>query len=107
MVWVYIAIDILLLCVLIALAVAVVWLWNRRSNMHKSALSQFRNDDLYEKSIQEQQRLAHIEDAVADFEDDDITTVMDETDRNVRYGDIEFSDGYGGRDAEYEEDEEE
>ena len=107
MVWVYIALDILILCVLIALAAVVVWLWNRRAKIHKSSLSQFRNDDLYEKSVQEQQRLAHIEDIVSDFEDNDITTIVDETDRNIRYGDVVFSDGYGARDMEYEEDEEE
>ena len=107
MVWVYIALDILILCVLITLAAVVVWLWNHRTKIHKSSLSQFRNDDLYEKSVQEQQRLAHIEDIVSDFEDNDITTIVDETDRNIRYGDVEFSDGYGARDREYEEDEEE
>ena len=49
MVWVYIALDILILCVLITLAAVVVWLWNHRTKIHKSSLSQFRNDDLYEK----------------------------------------------------------
>lgn len=107
MVWVYIALDILILMAIIALGAVFVWLWNRRSEIHKSALSQFRNDDLYKKSLQDQQKLAHIEDVVSDFDDDDIITDMDETDRDIRYGDVEFSDGYGVKETEYEEDEEE
>lgn len=62
---------------------------------------------IYEKSLQDQQKLAHIEDVVSDFDDDDIITDMDETDRDIRYGDVEFSDGYGVKETEYEEDEEE
>lgn len=96
MVWIFILMDFVILAALIVLCVAAVCLWNRHRPLSKGALSEFRNDDLYEKSEQEKKRLAHIEDS---FENVDASEVdyFDEVDIAIGDDDISFAAGYGGR----------
>lgn len=106
MVWVYILLDFVLICVLALLGYLLVRLWTKRRGLHVSPLSQFRNDDLYEKSMQDKKKLAHIEDAVKEDEMIDAAPIEDRFDEVIQDSDISFSDGYGvGRGGtEYDED---
>ncbi len=106
MVGIYILLDIVLICAIALLGYLLVRLWTKRRGLHVSPLSQFRNDDLYEKSMQDKKKLAHIEDAVKEDEFIDASPVEDHFDDVIQDSDISFSDGYGvGRGgAEYDED---
>lgn len=106
MTWIYILLDIVLICAIAVLFCLLVRLWTKRRGLHVSPLSQFRNDDLYEKSLQDKKKLAHIEDAVKEDEFIDASPIEDHFDEGIQDSDISFSDGYGvgsGGD-EYDED---
>lgn len=106
MVWVYIFMDVVLLCVIALLIYFLIRLWTKRKGLHVSPLSQFRNDDLYEKSMQDKKKLAHIEETVKENEPIDTDPLDGCLDNVIRDSDISFSDGYGiGKGgAEYDED---
>lgn len=106
MVWVYIFMDVILLCIIVLLVYFLIRLWTARKGLHVSPLSQFRNDDLYEKSMQDKKKLAHIEDAVKEDELIDAVPIGDCFDNEIQDSDISFSDGYGvGKGGtEYDED---
>ena len=78
--------------------------WTKKKGMNHSPLSQFRNDDLYEKSLEDKRRLAHIEDRINEnkmFEDDTENT---EIDIPITEDNISFSDGYGKRIGDEDDD---
>ncbi len=94
MVWLYILIDVLIIMGVVALCLFLIHLWNKHRPLSRNSISEFRNSDIYEKSVQDQKRLAHIEDSLEDVE------YIDESDINgdapIDDGDITFSSGYGG-----------
>ena len=94
MIWIYITLDIFLFALMSFLVFLLFRFWTKKKRMNHSPLSQFRNDDLYEKSLEDKRRLAHIEDQIA--EEDYIDVVVDdEIDTPISDDDISFSDGYG------------
>ena len=105
MVGIYILLDVVLICGIAVLCYLLVRLWTKRRGLHVSPLSQFRNDDLYEKSMQDKKKLAHIEDTVKEDIIDE-TPIENQFDESIQDSDISFSDGYGvGRGgSEYDED---
>lgn len=94
MVWLYILMDALILAGVAALIVFLIHLWNKHRPLFRNSISEFRNSDIYEKSVQEQKRLAHIEDSLEDVEFID----LDDTNNDALIDDqdITFSSGYGG-----------
>lgn len=102
--WIFILMDVVIFVALIFLCVLAAYLWNKHRPLSKGALSEFRNDDLYEKSEQERKRLAHIEDS---FEDVDASEVdyFDEADIAIGDDDISFAAGYGGKEESEAENE--
>lgn len=103
MTWIYILLDLFLFSLIIFLILLLICVWTKKRSMNHSPLSQFRNDDLYEKSREEKRRLAHIEDKINE-EDYVDTFVDDEIDVPISDDDISFSDGYGkgtGSEDEY------
>ena len=103
MIGIYILMDVLLLALLLLLCLGAAYLWTKKKALHKGPLSQFRNDDIYEKSLQDSKRLAHIEDGICDIDNDDVDTLPDETDKDISFSDIEFCGGYGGREGDEDE----
>ncbi len=95
MTWVFILMDVLILAALIFLCVVVYLLWTRRKKLNKVSLSQFRNEELYEKSAEEMKRYAHIEDTLNSGEEEEVApeTVSEV---NIEESEISFSNGYGG-----------
>lgn len=106
MVGIYILLDIVLICTIVFVGYLLIRLWTKKRGLHVSPLSQFRNDDLYEKSLQDKKKLAHIEDTVKEDELIDAAPIEDHFDEVIQDSDISFSDGYGvGRGGtEYDED---
>ena len=104
MTWVFILMDVVILAAVIFLCIFIAWIWSWHRPLSKGALSEFRNDDLYEKSEQDKKRLAHIEDS---FESVDASEVdyFDESDVAIDEDDISFAAGYGGREGLEDEDE--
>lgn len=96
MTWLFILLDILILAGIIVLCIFVVRLWNRNRPLSKSSLSEFRNDDIYEKSVQDKKRLAHIEDSLEDVQFVDTEESMDAEELMIEEDNITFSAGYGG-----------
>ena len=94
MVWLYILIDVLILAGVIALIVFLIHLWNKHRPLFRNSISEFRNSDIYEKSVQEQKRLAHIEDSLEDVEFIDLDDSNDDV--LIEDKDMTFSSGYGG-----------
>lgn len=95
MTWVYITLDIFLFALMGFLIYLLIRFWTKKKRMSHSPLSQFRNDDLYEKSLEDKKRLAHIEDAVNDQEYPDDLPIDDVIDEGIDNAEISFSDGYG------------
>lgn len=97
MVWIFVLMDVIILAALVFLCVVAVRLWNRHRPLTRGALSEFRNDDLYEKSEQDKKRLAHIEDS---FEEVDASEIdcYDGNDLPISDRDISFTAGYGRAD---------
>ncbi len=97
MTWVYIALDILLFVLMGFLLFLLIRFWTKKKGMHHSPLSQFRNDDLYEKSLEDKRRLAHIENKVNEENMFDEAQDSAEVDVPITDDNISFSDGYGKR----------
>lgn len=95
MVGIYILLDVVLICAIVLVGYLLVRLWTKKRGLHVSPLSQFRNDDLYEKSLQDKKKLAHIEDTVKEDELTDEAPIEDRFDEVIQDSDISFSDGYG------------
>ena len=91
MTWLYIVIDILIVLLILFLIVLIFVLLNRKKEMNIGSLDEFRNDSIYEKSIEDQKRLAHIEDIteeksyIDDIEEKETDPIES----------IIFSNGYG------------
>lgn len=100
MTWLYILLDALILTVIVLICVLIAFLWTKKSKINVGSLAQFRNDDIYEKSLQDKKRLAHIEDVVSDIDNEEVETIPDETDKEISYSDIDFSEGYGSREED-------
>ncbi len=94
MVWLYILIDVLIVAGVAALVIFLIHLWNKHRHLSRNSISEFRNSDIYEKSVQEQKRLAHIEDSLDDVEFIDLEDTNE--DALIDDKDITFSSGYGG-----------
>lgn len=104
MTWVFILMDVVILAAVVFLCIFVARMWSKHRPLSKGALSEFRNDDLYEKSEQEKKRLAHIEDSF-EFVDASEVDYIDKSDIALDEVDISFSAGYGGREGTEDEDE--
>ena len=91
MTWLYIVIDILIVLLILFLVVLIFVLLNRKKEMNIGSLDEFRNDSIYEKSIEDQKRLAHIEDITEEksYIDDIEEKETDPIDSII------FSNGYG------------
>ena len=98
MTWLYILIDILIVLIIL-LVILILLLINRKKGMAIGSLDEFRNDSIYEKSIEDQKRLAHIEEIteeknyIDDIDDIEIEPVDS----------IIFSSGYGEMEESYED----
>ena len=104
MTWLFILLDILILLSVIAVGIVIVVLWNKKSSLHRNSLSDFRNEEIYEKSKQDKKKLAHIDEAVP-AEEDDVEMSEETSSEPIGDEDISFSNGYGftelGVDDEY------
>ena len=69
MTWLFILIDVLIFLALLALCIITVYFWNKKSGLGHSSLEKFRNEEIYEKSQEEQKRMAHIEDTIVEEEE--------------------------------------
>ena len=94
---IFILIDILILAILLGAMILIIYLWKKKDPLNTGSLSVFRNDDIYEKCLEEQKKLAHIEDSVNEETPEDI--IPDESD-DVSSENIFFADGYGELDVE-------
>ena len=104
MTWLFILLDVLILLSVIALGIVIVVLWNKKSGLNRSSLSDFRNEDIYEKSKRDKKKLAHIDEPVSP--DEEVIDITEEVPNEpIDDGDISFSNGYGftelGVDDEY------
>lgn len=104
MTWLFILLDVLILLSVIALGIVIVVLWNKKSGLNRSSLSDFRNEDIYEKSKRDKKKLAHIDEPVSP--DEEVVDITEEVPSEpIDDGDISFSNGYGftelGVDDEY------
>ncbi len=93
MTWLFVLMDILILVALVILCVVVYVLWNKRKKLNKISLSEFRNEEIYEKSAEEQKKFAHIEDTLNEDEPDEILT--ENNAEEVSDNEISFTAGYG------------
>ena len=93
MTWLYILMDAVIILLLGVLCYFVIRLWTKKDGLNVNSLSQFRNDDLYAQSIEDQKRLAHIEDTLTEPEEE----IPDEVEpgTEISDADITFSSGYG------------
>lgn len=92
MTWLFILIDILIFLALVALCVITVYFWNKKGGLGHSSLEHFRNEEIYEKSQEDQKRMAHIEDTIVKEEE----FVEPPEPEAVEEEQIVFSGGYGG-----------
>ena len=104
MTWLFILLDVLILLSVIALGIVIVVLWNKKSGLNRSSLSDFRNEDIYEKSKRDKKKLAHIDEPVSS--DEEVIDITEEVPSEpIEDEDISFSNGYGftelGVDDEY------
>ena len=104
MTWLFILLDILLIVILITLITAFVYFLNRVNPLKRSSLAQFRNDEIYEQSMQDKKRFAHIEDRLEDIDLPENLSQPDESDLMFDEKNIFFSPGYGGNRETGEED---
>lgn len=95
MTWIYITLDVFLFALMGFLIFLLIRFWTKKKRMNHSPLSQFRNDDLYEKSLEDKRRLAHIEDRMNEDEMYEETPDNAEIDIPITEDNISFSDGYG------------
>ncbi len=93
MTWLFVLMDILILAALVVLCIVVFVLWNKRKKLNKISLSEFRNDELYEKSAEEQKKFAHIEDTLNEDEPEEMPT--ENNVEEVSDNEISFTSGYG------------
>lgn len=93
MTWLYVLMDIIILLVLISLCVLVIILWNKKGRLRSGSLEHFRNDELYERSKEEQKKYKHIDEVSAE---DEIILPDTETPAPIEDDSITFSAGYGG-----------
>lgn len=103
MTWLYILMDAVIILLLGVLCYFVIRLWTKKDGFNVNSLSQFRNDDLYARSIEDQKRLAHIEDTLTEPEEE----IPEETESGAEISDtdITFSSGYGANRETEEHDE--
>lgn len=93
MTWLYVLMDIIILLVLIFLCVLVIVLWNKKGKLSSGSLEHFRNDELYEKSKEEQKKYKHID----EISDEDEIVLPDTAEPDpIEDDNITFSAGYGG-----------
>lgn len=101
MTWLFILMDVLILLTLLALCIITVYFWNKKSGLGHSSLDEFRNEEIYEKSQEEQKRMAHIEDTIVEEEE----FVEPPEPEAVDEEQIVFSGGYGAiSESEVEDD---
>ena len=91
--WVFILLDVLILFTVIVLCGVIVFLWNKKRSLSRNSLELFRNDEIYEKSKEEQKRMAHIDDTVIEENE----YVIPPEPESVEDAQIVFSGGYGGK----------
>ena len=93
MTWLYILLDVVIIILLGILCWFVFRLCTKKNGLNIGSLSQFRNDDLYAQSLEDQKRLAHIEDTLTEPEEE----IPDEVEpgTEISDADITFSSGYG------------
>ncbi len=95
MAWLFIFMDVVILAAIVFLGGLAVYFWTRNKPLSRSSLTEFRNDDIYEKSIQDKKRLAHIEDSVERPELNEFDGLIDSADLSISDDNITFSSGYG------------
>lgn len=99
MTWLYILIDILIVLIILLTVILILLLINRKKGMAIGSLDEFRNDSIYEKSIEDQKRLVHIEEITEEKNYiDDIDDIETEP-----VDSIFFSSGYGELEESYED----
>ena len=96
MMWLYILMDVVIIVAIVFLCVLAAYFWTKHKPLSKNSLTEFRNDDIYEKSIQDKKRLAHIEDAVEQPELCEYDELIEDADLSIGVDNITFSSGYGG-----------
>ncbi len=93
MTWLFILLDVLIFLALVVLCGLTVCFWNKKGGLKHDSLENFRNEEIYERSKEEQKRMAHIED-IMDEEEEFIEPPI-ETEA-VAEEEIVFAAGYGG-----------
>lgn len=104
MTWLFILLDVLILLSVIALGIVIIVLWNEKKGLPRGPLSNFRNEEIYEKTKRDKKKFAHIDDPVP--VDEEVIEIPDELPSEpIGDEDISFSNGYGftelGVDDEY------
>lgn len=94
MTWLYILIDILIVLIVLLFIISILLFLNRKKGMNIGSLDEFRNGSIYEKSMEDQKRLAHIEEITEDksYIDDIETEHIDSIVFSSGYGELEEND---------------